>query len=106
MPIERWECEYCGETFDSEWECEAHEDDCDDNPDNPLRVLLASKCATCSQREERGHWNYYAPECKLKHKKLPVSECDMYCPSDEIPAMLSFHNINVAVEDFKQMLTQ
>lgn len=36
MPIEltTWECEYCFQEFDSERHCDAHEKDCDMNPNN------------------------------------------------------------------------
>jgi hypothetical protein len=33
-----WECEYCGEQFDSKGCCKSHEDYCEDNPDNLLEV--------------------------------------------------------------------
>ncbi|MCT4627927.1 hypothetical protein [Halodesulfovibrio sp.] len=49
MPIERWECEYCEDIFDPDWECEDHEDNYLENPQAQLKNLLADKCVTCTR---------------------------------------------------------
>lgn len=67
--VEAWQCEYCGEYFECEWECEGHEDGCCENPDNK------PACYRCERCTKEG---YYSPECKKLHKRLPVMECAIY----------------------------
>lgn len=35
-----WMCDYCYEQFDSKEDCELHEEDCDDNPENNGKELV------------------------------------------------------------------
>lgn len=33
IELTTWECEYCGQQFDSKRCCDEHEENCDDNPE-------------------------------------------------------------------------
>ena len=84
MPIERWECEYCEDIFDSEWECEAHEKECEFRPQELKTVenLVSTKCPTCAKYDNL--LNYYPPECKMMHEVLPATHCEAYELTSEL----------------------
>lgn len=104
--IEVWACDYCGEWFVGQAECEAHEEECDNRPAevDPVTNLLNCKCFTCAKYDNL--MNYYPPECKMMHDRLPATQCDSYELTDEVCGLLEQQNIEMSPLEFQWALQQ
>lgn len=68
--IDGFVCGRCGCAFEGREACARHEKNCTDNP-----ARVQGSCIACKLLTAEG---YFAPECKMAHPNLPVSECTMY----------------------------